>query len=141
MPSSASALLTHAAELYALREKLLDRLPPEVRRVHTRRGRKHRSTLEADSEHLSDVIRGERSSNAAQARLPVLARGLAYLGAFFITTAFVMLLAQYTASASSAMSPTASLAAMVVMEKSDSLKRLSDPPSLTYSDTPSLFMF
>ena len=31
MPSSASALLRHAAELYAVREKILDRLPEEVR--------------------------------------------------------------------------------------------------------------
>ena len=34
MPSSASALLTHAAELYAAREKILDRLPPEERRTY-----------------------------------------------------------------------------------------------------------
>ena len=31
MPSSASALRMHARELHALREKILDRLPPEVR--------------------------------------------------------------------------------------------------------------
>lgn len=31
MPSSANALRMHARELHALREKILDRLPPEVR--------------------------------------------------------------------------------------------------------------
>jgi hypothetical protein len=34
MPSSASALLAHAAELHAVREKILDRLPAEVRRSY-----------------------------------------------------------------------------------------------------------
>ena len=34
MPSSASALLAHAAELYAVREKILDRLPEEIRRTY-----------------------------------------------------------------------------------------------------------
>jgi len=31
MPSSASALLRHAADLYTVREKILDRLPKQVR--------------------------------------------------------------------------------------------------------------
>lgn len=31
MPSSANALRMHARELHAVREKILDRLPPEVR--------------------------------------------------------------------------------------------------------------
>jgi hypothetical protein len=34
MPSSASALLRHAAELYTVREKILDRLPKEVRNAY-----------------------------------------------------------------------------------------------------------
>ena len=36
MPTSASALLTLAAQLYAVREKILDRLPPEERRIYPR---------------------------------------------------------------------------------------------------------
>lgn len=32
MPSSANALRTHAARLRIVREKILDRLPPEVRK-------------------------------------------------------------------------------------------------------------
>ena len=39
MPSSAGALLLHARELYAVREKILDRLPPEVRRSYPPRKR------------------------------------------------------------------------------------------------------
>jgi hypothetical protein len=39
MPSSASALLTHAAQLRAVREKILDRLPDEVRNAYPRRVR------------------------------------------------------------------------------------------------------
>lgn len=34
MPSSASALLRQAAKLYAVREKILDRLPEELRRTY-----------------------------------------------------------------------------------------------------------
>lgn len=33
MPSSANALLTHAAELRAVRDKILDRLPEEIRKA------------------------------------------------------------------------------------------------------------
>jgi hypothetical protein len=34
MPSSASALFRHATELYTVREKILDRLPKEVRNAY-----------------------------------------------------------------------------------------------------------
>ncbi len=34
MPSSANALRMHARELHAVREKILDRLPPEVRSTY-----------------------------------------------------------------------------------------------------------
>ncbi len=34
MPSSANALRMHARELHAVREKILDRLPPEVRAAY-----------------------------------------------------------------------------------------------------------
>ena len=34
MPSSANALRMHAQELHAVREKILDRLPPEVRATY-----------------------------------------------------------------------------------------------------------
>ena len=34
MPSSANALRMHAKELHEVREKILDRLPPEVRATY-----------------------------------------------------------------------------------------------------------